>query len=139
MGYSLSIDRLCVFQLAVFPFAVFAVIVQAPSDTPVILPFETVAIDGTFELQVTFLLVAFDGEIAAVIVLLSPTPMVNCVVFNEIPVAGILEDTDIIHIIEPVAQFDLNTQEAALITDFRKLSARQKASVQAVLNGYLEP
>lgn len=59
--------------------------------------------------------------------------------YFETSVDYLIGHTDIIHIIEPVTQFDLNTQEAALITDFRKLSARQKASVQAVLNGYLEP
>lgn len=59
--------------------------------------------------------------------------------YFETSVDYLIGHTDIIHIIEPVAQFDLNTQESALIMDFRKLSARQKESVQAVLNGYLEP
>ncbi|MEZ3496240.1 MAG: helix-turn-helix domain-containing protein [Lachnospiraceae bacterium] len=46
--------------------------------------------------------------------------------------------TEIPHIIEPVKQFDLNTREAALITDFRKLSARQKESVLSVVKSYSE-
>lgn len=59
--------------------------------------------------------------------------------YFETSVDYLIGHTDIIHIIEPVAQFDLNMQESALIMDFRKLSARQEESVQAVLNGYLEP
>lgn len=46
--------------------------------------------------------------------------------------------TDISHVIEAVKQFDLNAKEAALITDFRKLSSRQKESVQLIINSYLE-
>lgn len=58
--------------------------------------------------------------------------------YFETSVDYLIGHTDITHIIEPVAQFDLNAQEAALITDFRKLSARQKESVQFVVKSYSE-
>lgn len=40
--------------------------------------------------------------------------------------------------LEYVAQFDLNKQETALITDFRNLSKRQKESILLVIKSYLE-
>lgn len=41
-------------------------------------------------------------------------------------------------IIEAVTPFDLNTKESALIKDFRKLSIRQKESIQLIIKNYLE-
>lgn len=43
-----------------------------------------------------------------------------------------------IDIIETVTPFDLNTKETALIKDFRKLSIRQKESIQFIIKNYLE-
>ena len=60
-------------HVAVFPFDVFAVIVAVPGLTPVILPFDTVAI---FVLELVHVIVlssvVFVGVIDAVIVLKSP-------------------------------------------------------------------
>lgn len=42
------------------------------------------------------------------------------------------------HETEQNTQFDLNAHEAALITNFRTLSARQKESIQLVIKNYSE-
>lgn len=58
--------------------------------------------------------------------------------FFETSVDYLIGHTDVTHIIEPVTQFDLNAQEAALITDFRTLSPRQKESVLLMVKSYSE-
>lgn len=56
----------------------------------------------------------------------------------ETSVDYLIGHTDIPHVIEAVKQFDLNEKESNLITDFRKLSSRQKESVQLIIKSFLE-
>ena len=47
--------------------------------------------------------------------------------------------TDIPHKIEPVSEYDLNPDEAALIDQYRLLNERHKSIVRQVVEGYLLP
>ncbi len=40
--------------------------------------------------------------------------------------------------IEPVARYDLNTEEAALVDGYRQLTCREKQSVQLIIENYQE-
>ena len=46
--------------------------------------------------------------------------------------------TEIPHVIEPIEKYDLNREESELIENYRKLSDKQKAAVQAVTDSYTE-
>ena len=76
-------------QVAVFPLAVFAVIVAVPTDTAVTLPFDTVATLLLLVVQVTVLFVVSNGVIVAVSVRVLPVSIVSDVLLSFIDVAGI--------------------------------------------------
>lgn len=46
--------------------------------------------------------------------------------------------TEISHVIEPIEKYDLNREESELIENYRRLSDKQKAAVQAVTDSYTE-
>ncbi len=74
-------------QEAVLPLSVVAVTVTVPGFTAVILPeASTVAIEGSLEVQVTFLSTASVGVIVAVKVSLAPTVKLSVVLFSDIVV-----------------------------------------------------
>ena len=70
------------------PLEVVTVTVAVPSPTAVILPFSTVATDGSDELHITDLSVAFAGITVAVSVALSPTVSESSVLFSVTPVTS---------------------------------------------------
>ncbi len=49
----------------------------------------------------------------------------------------LVEYTDIPHKIEPVSENMLNEEEASLLSDYRKLSASQRKSIQMITAEYL--
>ena len=44
--------------------------------------------------------------------------------------------TEIPNVIEPIEKYDLNREESELIENYRRLSDKQKAAVQAVTDSY---
>ncbi len=58
--------------------------------------------------------------------------------FFNTSVDYLIGHTDIERKIEPVTSYDLNSEEAALIDSYRKLSQKQRSSICAVIENYLE-
>ncbi|CDC37942.1 unknown [Clostridium sp. CAG:352] len=76
--------------VAVLPLEVVAVITAVPSATPITLPIDTVATDVLLDVQVTSLLVAFEGVTVAVRVVSFPSITVAVVGEIVIPVGFII-------------------------------------------------
>lgn len=57
--------------------------------------------------------------------------------FFETSVDYLIGHTDIDHIIEEVTPCTLNDEEIQIINSYRKLSQKQKAGIQGVLNSYI--
>lgn len=56
--------------------------------------------------------------------------------FFETSVDYLVGHTEIDRIIEPVEPFDLNSDEAALIENYRRLSPKQKKAVASMVDSY---
>ena len=56
--------------------------------------------------------------------------------YFETSVDYLIGHTDIDHIIETVSMYELNEDEASLISNYRKLSKKQKESIRLIIDNY---
>ena len=58
--------------------------------------------------------------------------------YFETSVDYLIGHTDIDHVMEAVASYDLNEDEASLIGNYRKLSKKQKESIRLIMENYTD-
>lgn len=58
--------------------------------------------------------------------------------FFETSVDYLIGHTDIDHVMETVSIYDLNEDEASLISNYRKLSKKQKESIRLIMENYTD-
>ena len=88
------------------PSAVVTVIFAVPAALAVTVPLDTVATDVFDEDHVTFLFVAFEGEIVAVNVVVLPTSKVALVLFKDTPVTATVVDEGCVTLTVAVALYE---------------------------------
>ena len=58
--------------------------------------------------------------------------------YFETSVDYLIGHTDIDHVMETVSSYDLNEDEASLISNYRKLSKKQKESIRLIMENYTD-
>lgn len=58
--------------------------------------------------------------------------------YFETSVDYLIGHTDIDHVMESVSRYDLNEDETSLISNYRKLSKKQKKSIRLIMENYTD-